>query len=68
MPIGRAWLVTVAIHVVAVAVFFTVNLAAPWRKAEYIVLPPRDIGDTLVFVPGTREARARRCGRRDIAR
>src|SRR6267143_6996595 len=23
------------------------------------VLPPRDIGDTLVFVPGTREARAK---------
>ena len=40
-------------------VFFTVNLAAPWRKAEYIVLPPRDVGDTLVFVPGTREARAK---------
>jgi hypothetical protein len=59
VPIGRAWLVTVAIHVLAVVVFFTVNLAAPWRKAEYIVLPPRDIGDTLVFVPGTREARAK---------
>ena len=40
-------------------VFFTVNLAAPWRKAEYVVLPPRDVGDTLVFVPGTREARAK---------
>jgi hypothetical protein len=59
VPIGRAWLVTAAIHVLAVVVFFTVNLAAPWRKAEYIVLPPRDIGDTLVFVPGTREARAK---------
>ena len=59
MPIGRAWLVTAAIHVLAVVVFFTVNLAAPWRKAEYIVLPPRDIGDTLVFVPGTREVRAK---------
>jgi hypothetical protein len=42
-----------------VVVFFTVNLAAPWRKAEYIVLPPREVGDTLVFVPGTREARAK---------
>ena len=40
-------------------VFFTVNLAAPWRKAEYVVLPPRDVGDTLVFVSGTREARAK---------
>jgi hypothetical protein len=59
VPIGRAWLVTAAIHILAVVLFFTVNLAAPWRKAEYIVLPPRDIGDTLVFVPGTREARAK---------
>jgi hypothetical protein len=42
-----------------VVVFFTVNLAAPWRKAEYVVLPPRDVGDTLVFVSGTREARAK---------
>jgi hypothetical protein len=40
-------------------VFFTVNLAAPWGKTEYVVLPPRDVGDTLVFVPGTREARAK---------
>ena len=37
MPIGRAWLVTAAIHVLAVILFFTVNLAAPWRKAEYVV-------------------------------
>jgi len=59
VPIGRAWLVTAAIHVLAVVVFFTVNLAAPWRKAEYVVLPPRDIGDSMVFVPGTREARAK---------
>ncbi len=40
-------------------VFFTVNLAAPWGKTEYVVLAPRDVGDTLVFVPGTREARAK---------
>jgi len=59
VPIGRAWLVTAAIHVLAVVLFFTVNLAAPWRKAEYVVLPPRDIGDSMVFVPGTREARAK---------
>ena len=59
VPIGRAWLVTAAIHVLAVVVFFTVNLAAPWGKTEYVVLPPRDVGDTLVFVPGTREARAK---------
>ena len=59
VPIGRAWFVTAAIHILAVVLFFTVNLAAPWRKAEYVVLPPRDFGDTLVFVPGTREARAK---------
>jgi hypothetical protein len=59
VPIGRAWLVTAAIHVVAVILFFTVNWQAPWRKATYVVLEPRDFGDTLVFVPGTREARAK---------
>ncbi len=59
VPIGRAWLVTAAIHILAAVVFFTVNLAAPWRKAEYVVLPPRDFGDSMVFVPGTREARAK---------
>jgi len=59
VPIGRAWLVTAAIHVLAVVLFFTVNLAAPWRKVEYVVLPPRDFGDSLVFVPGTRELRAK---------
>ena len=59
VPIGRAWLVTAAIHVIAVILFFTVNWQAPWRKAEYVVLPPRDVGDTLMFVPGTREMRAK---------
>ena len=59
MPIGRAWLVTAAIHVIAVILFFTVNWQAPWRKATYVVLEPRDFGDTLVFVPGTRELRAK---------
>jgi hypothetical protein len=59
VPIGRAWLITAAIHVVAVILFFAVQWQAPWRKAEYVVLPPRDFGDTLVFVPGTREVRAK---------
>jgi len=59
VPIGRAWLVTAAIHVIAVILFFTVNWQAPWRKATYVVLEPRDFGDTLIFVPGTREARAK---------
>jgi len=60
LPIGRAWFITAAIHIVAVILFFTVNWQAPWRKATYVVLEPRDYGDTLVFVPGTREARAKR--------
>jgi hypothetical protein len=59
VPIGRAWFVTAAIHVIAVILFFTVNWQAPWGKPRYVVLEPRDIGDTLVFVPGTREARAK---------
>jgi len=59
VPIGRAWLVTAAIHVIAVILFFTVNWQAPWGKPRYVVLEPRDVGDTLVFVPGTREARAK---------
>jgi len=59
VPIGRAWLVTAAIHVIAVILFFTVNWQAPWGKPRYVLLEPRDVGDTLVFVPGTREARAK---------
>jgi hypothetical protein len=43
--------------VVVVALFIMVPLAAPWKKPEYIVLVPP--GDSLVFVPGTREARAK---------
>jgi len=42
-----------------VILFFTVNWQAPWRKATYVVLEPRDFGDTLIFVPGTREMRAK---------
>ena len=59
MPIGRAWLITAAIHVIAVVLFFTVQWAAPWRKATYVVLEPREFGDSVVFVPGTRELRAK---------
>lgn len=39
--------------------FFTVQWQAPWRKATYVVLQPVEVGDTLVFVPGTRELRAK---------
>ena len=39
--------------------FFTVKWAAPWGKPTYVVLEPHEYGDTLVFVPGTRELRAK---------
>lgn len=39
--------------------FFTVPWQAPWRKANYVVLQPVEVGDTLVFVSGTRELRAK---------
>jgi len=46
-------------HVLAVVLFFTVQWAAPWGRPTYIVLPPREFGDSMVFVPGTRELRAK---------
>jgi len=58
-PIGRAWLITAALHVVAVILFFAVNWQAPWRRADYVVLQPIEAGDSMVFVPGTREVRAK---------
>jgi len=42
-----------------VVLFFTVNWQAPWRRADYVVLQPIEAGDSLVFVPGTRELRAK---------
>jgi hypothetical protein len=39
--------------------FIVVPWAAPWRKAQYVVLEPREFGDSVVFVPGTREVRAK---------
>jgi len=52
-------LVTAAIHVIAVVLFFTVDWQAPWRRFTYVVLPPVEVGDSLVFVPGTRQFRAK---------
>ena len=59
MPVGRAWIVTAVLHVVAVILFIVVPWQAPRRKADYVVLQPLEIGDTLQFVPGTRELRAK---------
>jgi hypothetical protein len=45
--------------VIAVVLIFTVNWAAPWRKATYVIMEPLDAGDSVAYVPGTREIRAR---------
>jgi hypothetical protein len=42
-----------------VILFFTVSWQAPWRRSTYVVLPPVEAGDSLVFVLGTRELRAK---------
>ena len=44
---------------IAVVLVFTVNWAAPWRKVSYIVMEPQVVGDSMVFVSGTREVRAK---------
>lgn len=44
---------------IAVVLFFTVNWQAPWRRATYVVMEPADSGAALVYVPGTREVRAK---------
>ena len=43
----------------AVVLFIVVPWAAPWGKPQYVVLEPREFGDSVVFVPGTREVRAK---------
>jgi hypothetical protein len=45
--------------VFAVVLIFTVNWAAPWRHTTYVVMEPLNAGDSVVYVPGTREIRAR---------
>ncbi len=44
---------------IAVVLFFTVDWQAPWRKTTYVVIPPAPAGDSVVYVPGTREIRAK---------
>lgn len=57
---GRAWLLTAALHGVAVILVFTVPWQAP-RHARYVVLEPLDARDTLQIAPfaGSRPNRAR---------
>ena len=47
------------IHVVAVVLFVTVQWAAPWRKGVPAIPSSREMGDTIMFVLGTREVRAK---------
>jgi len=58
-PLGRAWLITAVLHVVAVILFFTLPLQAPWRRSTAGAPEPEQIGDTLVFFLGSRELRAK---------
>jgi hypothetical protein len=45
--------------VIAVVLFFTVDWQAPWRRWQNAVSQPEEVGDTLVFLLGTREFRAK---------
>ncbi|PYO74448.1 MAG: hypothetical protein DMD64_03775 [Gemmatimonadetes bacterium] len=45
---------------IAVMLIFTVDWEAPWRKTTYVVLGPEPAGNSIVYLPGTREARAKR--------
>lgn len=58
-PLGRAWLITAALHVIAVVLFFTLPLQAPWRQSTRAARESEQIGDTLVFFLGSRELRAK---------
>jgi hypothetical protein len=70
-PVGRAWLLTAVLHVVAVILFFTLPLQAPWRRANSAAREPAQVGDTLVFFLGSRELQAKgptmQSARRDSA-
>lgn len=48
-PLGRAWLITAVLHVVAVVLFFTLPLQAPWLRSKAGAREPEQVGDTLVF-------------------
>jgi len=58
-PVGTAWLLAAAIHIAAVILFFTVPLQAPWRKPTDVRHQPEPAGDTVMFVLGSPELRAR---------
>ena len=58
-PVGTAWLLAAAIHGAAVILFLTVPLQAPWRKPSGLAEQQEPIGDTVMFVLGSRELHAR---------
>jgi len=45
--------------VIAVVLFFTVDWQAPWRKTTYVVMEPEPAGNSIVYLPGTRDAPAK---------
>jgi hypothetical protein len=51
--------VTAVLHVVVAIAIFVVPWQAPFRRAEYVLLEPIEANDSLVFVSGTRELRAK---------
>jgi hypothetical protein len=50
---------TATLHIVAVVLALTVPWQAPFRRVDYVVLQPVDAGDSIPYVPGTREQAAR---------
>jgi len=58
-PVGTAWLLAAALHIGAVILFFTAPLQAPWRRPADVVQQPELAGDTVMFVLGSPELRAR---------
>lgn len=46
-------------HVVGLILFIVMPWQAPWRKSNRAVSQPVEVGDTLMFVLGTRELRAK---------
>ena len=54
-----AWLLAAALHIAAVIFFFTVPLQAPWRKSTDVARESEPAGDTVMFVLGSTELRAK---------
>ena len=44
---------------IAVVLFFTVDWQAPWRRATYVLMEPEPVGNSIVYLPGSRDAHAK---------